>query len=341
MRKISHHDIILFFRQLATLTSAGIPILQSCHLLSFDQKNVGLSRLIQMIKMDIATGKPLSQCLRRSHKCFDVITCQIIEIGEKSGTLENTLRHVALNQEKQYRLRQKITRALTYPILITLVAIISTLVLLIGIVPTFIGLFADANIALPPFTKWVLQLSHGVKSYCGLCLLLSAFFFVPFTMPFCRRRLEIMLLKLPGSALPIKIVVARVSRLLSVTIASGMPLTDALQSLTSLSSSALYRETMAQLQAGVLRGLPLNRLLQRNRYLPFMIVGLIKIGEESGQLDNMLEKIADMCESDIEEGILQLTALLEPLIIIVLGVLIGGLVIAIYLPIFKLGTAIL
>lgn len=343
--KISSLDVAIFFRQLATLITANIPIVQSCEILSRNQEKFQLKKLILSLKQEIESGKNLTKALQKFPRYFDDITCQLVHAGEKSGTLETMLKRIAQYKEKSIRLKKQILQALFYPTIIFIVAIIVSIMLLTLVVPRFADLFNTMHGHLPTFTLYIIALSNFMRSYAYLgilpllaVILLSYFFKNSIRM---KNKIDHLLLCTPflGNLLK-KIILARFSRNLATTFAAGVPITDALHIIAKISGNSIFTQAIMTLQKNVNSGQQLHLAMQQNPLFPAMPIQMIKIGEETGSLEHMLEKIAEWYEADIDHFIANLSQLLEPLIMIILGVLIGGLVIAMYLPIFKLGTVL-
>jgi len=340
-RQITPWDTMLFLRQFATLIAAGVPIIQSCTILEKSQAKIALRRLIYAIKRDILAGKTLSHCLQRYPHYFDHLTCQLIKIGEHTGRLDHLLLTIANHQEKYLAFRKRIQQALFYPSLILITAFIITFCMLIFIIPRFAELFQDMQTHLPLLTRLIFYISKQLRSHLLLLLtLVIAFTFLTTKTkyaPVIKQCLKRTLTQLPfiQSSLH-KTKLARFARHLALTLTAGIPLTDALLLTSSLDQD--FHPTLRHLQTKIRSGLQLHRAMETLPCFPLLMIQMIKVGEESGKLEHMLDKLADFFESDIDQLLHQLTQLLEPLIMIVLGVLIGGLVMGMYLPIFKLGS---
>lgn len=338
-------DIILFLRQLATLIIAGVPILQSLDTLLLSQEKLSFKFLLQTIKNEIAAGKQLAASLKKFPAHFNNLSCQLIFAGEKSGTLDVMLNRAANYLEKNYYLKRQIKQALFYPATITLVALAVTLIMLIFVVPRFEELFLSMHCTLPAFTSAILFISNSLR-YNAWLLTIPIFIYLLFIYHFkksirTQERIDLLLLKLPGiKHLTQKIVLSRLFRSLATLIASGIPMTDALAIAAETCNNHVYHKAVIMLRTEINAGRQLHTIMHNQLLFPNMAIQMIKIGEESGSLNTMLDKIAELYENDISYLVSHINHLLEPLIMLVLGVLIGGLVIALYLPIFKLGTVI-
>jgi len=344
-QRITEFDITVFLRQLATLISAGIPLIQSCELLEKSQVKVTVRLLIYSIKRDMLTGKELFYCLRSHQSYFDELTCQLINIGEHTGKLDIMLNVVADLQEKIIAFKKRIKQALFYPCMITFTALIVTGSMLIFVIPRFAELFQETQTTLPFLTKCIFFLSKQLQKHVFLLALpvllgIFAYCYHPLSLHM-KRTLKQMLLRFPPLRLGLqKIVLARFARNLAITFAAGIPINKALKLAANASGSTELHELVQKLRRHLNSGLSLHLAMESLQEFPDLMIQMIKIGEESGMLAEMLNKTADFFEADIDQFINHFSQLLEPLIMLVLGVLIGGLVIGMYLPIFKLGTAL-
>lgn len=320
----------IFFRQFATLMQAGIPIDSCCDILAKNQQKPAMSALIVAIKHDLANGHHLSDCLRRHANYFDHLTCQLIHIGEETGKLETMLLSTANYHENTLLFKKNLYQALFYPCVITATALIIFLAMLIFIIPKFSELFQDSHVPLPYLTLFIFRLSALLRTHGWLILLaltLSAFLFKnhfpAIYKPYSRKNN-----------------LSRFSRHLALTISAGIPIIQALSIVNVSTSEPYFRHLVLQLQRKINSGLSLYQAMSNEPLFPHLLIQLVKIGEESGQLEAMLSKFADLSEADMSAFLKKLNQLLEPLIMLVLGVLIGGLVIGMYLPVFKLGSTI-
>lgn len=344
-KAISPLDITLFFRQLATLVSSGIPISHAIHLLSQNTEHKKLLGLINLIKENIATGKGLTQSLRKFPTYFDEMTCSLIQAGEKAGKLEVILERIAQQKEKTIALKNKIKQALFYPVMITSTAILVSIVMLTCIVPRFAELFQNMHSTLPAFTRGVIAAANLLSHHAGalVFLLSSSALCVIYCQKFPRVKIasDWLLLNLPGMGASLrKIILARFARNLGTIFSAGIPITDALTMIENTMGNSFYSQAVKQMSLDIATGKQLHAAMSTDTLFPPMMLQMTQVGEESGTLETMLMKIADFYEDDIDRLIANLSKLLEPLIMMILGVLIGGLVIAMYLPIFKLGTVI-
>lgn len=344
-KKISTFDIALLFRQLATLLSSGIPIVQSCEILKQTQEKTNLKLLINDIKCEMEAGKNFVTGLKNFPCYFDNLTCNLIYAGEQTGTLESMLKRIAYDKEKSLKLKNQLKEALFYPAIVLSVAIIVSVIMLTLIVPRFSELFQNMHSQLPAFTQLIVQFSIFFRSniWLGTFPLIGLFLFIFLFKKFLkfRKRIDFFVLKIPFfNTILKKIILARFMRNLAITFSAGVPITDALILIAEASGNYAYTEAIISLKTHIALGQQLHVTMQKNPLFPILSVQMIKIGEESGQLQEMLNKVAELYENDIHLLIANLSHLLEPLIMVILGVLIGGLVIALYLPIFKLGTII-
>lgn len=343
VQNISDFDIALFFRQLSTLLCAGIPIVQCCELLQVSQEKIAVSLLIRNLKKEIESGKYFFHALKKFPHCFNSFTCHLVHAGEQSGTLENILKRIAHDKEQSLKLKNQIKKALFYPSFIFCIALCITLFMIIIIIPRFAELFESMHSKLPIFTQGIIFISECIKDnliYLSLLISFTAFFCFSFKTKL-KYYFDPLLLKIPFiKNILQKIILIRMTRALAITFGAGIPITDCLKMIEKLSRNLEYMKALKKIQMQISSGKQLYAALQTFALFPPMMVQMIKIGEDAGKLEFMLEKIADIYESDIEQLVNYLSDLLEPLIMVILGVLIGGLVIAMYLPIFKLGTII-
>ncbi len=344
-KKVTQHDIILFFRQLSTLILAGISISSAIQILGQQSEHIRLLKMTSSIKEDIATGNGLAYAIQKFPSYFDEMTFHLISAGEKSGTLDTMLEQIAQHKEQIFLLKSKIKQALFYPTMILFVAIIVTLLMLIFVVPRFTDLFNNMHAELPKFTLYVIYLANFLKNdwlaiFIILVITMTGIYFAKRFTP-VQSFIDSTLLKLPiiGIALK-KFILARWSRSLTTLFAAGIPITDALKMLGQSVGNSLYKNAIHALYLDIFAGKQMHFSMQSCKLFPPMMIQMVQIGEESGTLEKMLTKIADFYESDLDQMIGHLSRLLEPLIMIILGVVIGGLVIAMYLPIFKLGAVI-
>lgn len=343
-KTISQPEIVILIRQLATLISAGIPLLTCFEILEQSQPGQQLRLLIHSIKCDLLTGKDLFSCLRRHHTHFNDLICQLIKIGEYTGKLDFMLQHIADEQEKSLAFKKQIQQALIYPCLILATAILITLSLFFFIIPRFAELFSATQTHLPLITRWLFFTSGFCVSHPFVILFLPivsiTIFFIPHPKMKPLKTVVVReLLRLPFiHHFNQKIISARFARNLSVTFAAGLPILDALKLIHLSHPSLRSAPWMVTLRSQLNSGMQLHQAMRSHTQFPLLMVQMVKIGEESGQPEQMLTKAADFLESEIHQWIRQFCHLLEPLIMLVLGVLIGGLVIGMYLPLFNLGN---
>jgi type IV pilus assembly protein PilC len=344
--KIKSAHVALFTRQLATMMKAGIPLVQSFDIVIQGLDHPRMSSLTTAIRTEIAAGNSFAESLRRYPRIFDALYCNLIEVGESSGALEIMLDRLATFKEKTEALKSKIRKAMNYPIAIILVALATTGIMLVKIVPALAETFSSFGAELPAFTLLVVSLSDWVIAYWWQVLPAAVLTLILFKETLLRskrlRRLtDRALLRLPiFGAIVRASCYARFSRTLSTTYAAGVPLVDALASVAGATGNSVYEEATKQIRADVASGQPLHSAISDTALFPNMISQMASIGEESGTLDVMLERSASHFEAEVDDAVDSLTSLLEPAIIVVIGILVGGLVIAMYLPIFQLGSVI-
>jgi type IV pilus assembly protein PilC len=345
-RKISERDLAIFTRQLSTMLRAGVPLMQCFDIVARGHGNPSMARLLNDIRTDVETGTSLNQAFRKFPLYFDPLFCNLVAAGEQAGILETLLDRLASYKEKTLALKGKIKKALFYPLTIILVAILITAIIMYFVIPTFKQVFTSFGADLPTPTLVVIAISDFVVEYWYV--LLIAMLGIPYFGYQAWRRstnfqmfVDRMLLKPPviGELLQ-KASIARWCRTLATTFAAGVPLVEALDSVGPASGNSVYREATKQIQTEVNIGTSLAQAMQNTSVFPSMAVQMTSIGEESGSLDSMLSKVADYYEREVDETVDAISSLIEPAIMVVLGVIIGGIVIAIYLPIFKLGAVI-
>lgn len=339
-------EIALFTRQMATMMKAGVPLLQSFDIIAEGFENPKMRQLVDDLKQDVAAGNSLTSSLRKRPEHFDDLYCNLIDAGEQSGSLENLLDRVATYKEKTEALKAKIKKAVKYPIAVIVIAIIVSAILLIKVVPQFEEVFKSFGAELPAFTRMVISISEGLQAwwYIVLAILVaSVFLFKTFhkQSEAFRNNLDRFVLRIPiiGNIL-YKSAIARFARTLSTTFAAGVPLVDALDSVAGATGNVVFRNATNKIKADVSGGVQLNFSMRNTNAFPAMVVQMTAIGEESGALDSMLGKVATFYEDEVDNMVDGLTSLMEPMIMAVLGVLVGGLIIAMYLPIFQLGSVV-
>ena len=345
-KKIIPKDIAIFARQLATMMTAGVPLVQSFEIIGKGHENPAIQDLVLNIKSDVEGGTNLAEALAKHPKYFDDLFVSLVGAGEQSGALETLLDKIATYKEKTEELKAKVKKALFYPTAVLVVAFIVMAILLIFVVPQFESIFKGFGADLPAFTKMVINLSDLFQKYwwaifLGIAGLIFGFITAKQRSPAMRRWLDILSLKIPvvGGILE-KSAQARFARTLATMFAAGVPLVEAMESVAGATGNALYYEATMKMKDDVSTGTQLQQSMKQTGIFPNMMVQMVAIGEESGSLDEMLGKVADFYEDEVENLVDGLSSLLEPLIMAVLGVLVGGLVIAMYLPIFKMGSVV-
>jgi type IV pilus assembly protein PilC len=338
-------DIALFTRQLATLLKAGIALLQALDIIADGFENRPMRALVQSLKQDIAAGSSLAIALQKQPRYFDELYCNLIAAGEQAGALEALLERIATHLEKSEQLKARIKKAMTYPMTVLAVATLVSAILLIHVVPQFQGLFAGVDAQLPGFTLGVISLSEFMQHNWWVLILAAGTGFAGLRKAYrsstgFRHWLDARLLKAPvAGTLLKKSAVARYARTLSTTFAAGVPLVQALDSVAGATGNGLFKQAINRMRHDVSTGTQLNESMAVSGLFPGMAIQMTAIGEESGTLDTMLEKVASHYEADVDHLVDNLTSLMEPLIMVVLGGIVGALVLAMYLPIFQLGTA--
>ena len=345
-KKIVGKDIAVFARQLATMMAAGVPLVQAFDIIGRGHENPAMQELVMSVKADVEGGTSLSDALRKHPVHFDTLFCNLVASGEQSGALETLLDKIAIYREKTESLKAKIKKALFYPSAVIVVAFIVTSILLIFVVPQFQDLFKGFGADLPTFTLLVIKISEFFQAWWwaifgGIGLAVYGFIEGKKRSPTFRRTLDIVSLRIPiiGNVLH-KSSIARFSRTLSTMFAAGVPLVEAMESVAGATGNALYAEATLKMKDDVATGTQLQVSMKQSGLFPNMVVQMVAIGEESGSLDDMLGKVADFYEEEVDNLVDGLSSLLEPLIMAILGILVGGLVVAMYLPIFKLGAVV-
>jgi len=339
-------DIALFTRQMATMMRAGVPLVQAFEIVAEGLDKAKLQDLIGKIRTDVAGGNSFASAIRKHPLYFDDLFCNLVDAGEQSGSLETMLDRIATYKEKTESLKAKVRKAMTYPIAVLAVAFIVSGILLIKVVPQFESVFAGFGAELPAFTQFVIGISEFTQDYW--LIILAALVGVTAGFIMLRRRskalrdaLDRLALKIPvmGNIIE-KSAVARYARTLSTTFAAGVPLVEALNSVAGATGNSVYIDAVYKIRDDVSTGQQLNYSMRNTGVFPNMVTQMVAIGEESGALDDMLDKSASYYEEQVDNAVDNLTALMEPMIMSVLGVLVGGLIIAMYLPIFQLGGVV-
>ena len=345
-RKITEKDITLFTRQLSTMMRAGVPLLQAFDISAKGHGNPAVTKMLLEVRADVETGLSLAEAFRKRPLYFDKLFCNIIAAGETGGVLDSLLDKLATYKEKVMAIKGKIKSALIYPSAIVATAFIITAVIMIYVIPAFKDLFSSFGADLPAPTLMVIWLSDKFIAYWWLIFgsIFAAIFGVTYAFkrsPRMQEQIDRVVLKLPvvGDIIR-KATIARWSRTLATLFAAGVPLFEALESVGGAAGNQVYAEATKQIQSDVRSGSSLNYSMQRTGLFPNMVLQMTSIGEESGSLDQMLDKVAEFYEEEVDNAVASLSSLLEPAIMVILGVLIGGLVIAMYMPIFKMGQVV-
>jgi len=345
-RSISERDITFFTRQLATMLKAGVPLLQTFDIIARGHSNARFSRLMLDLKNKVETGSSLSQAFREYPKYFDQLYCNLVQAGETAGMLDAILDRLATYKEKILAIKSKIKSALFYPIAVIVVAIIVVWVIMIFVIPAFKSVFASFGANLPWLTQVVIDISDFVVKWWWAIFLIIVGTFVGIRLSIKRSEavrysVHRLSLKIPviGGILE-KATIARWTRTLQTMFAAGVPLVESLDAVGGASGNMVYIQATKRIQTDVSTGTSLTNAMSATNLFPTMVLQMTQIGEESGSLDNMLGKVADFYEREVDDAVAALSSLLEPVIIVFLGVVVGGLVVAMYLPIFKLGAVV-
>lgn len=345
-RKILAKDISVFSRQLATMMSAGVPLVQAFEIVGRGHENPSMQELIMAIKSDVESGTALAEALAKHPRQFDDLFCNLVHAGEQAGILENLLDKIATYKEKVEAIKGKIKKAMFYPVAIVVVAFIITAILLVFVIPQFESMFANFGADLPALTAFVIQLSQIFQSYWYI--IFGSLFGATYlaiqakqrSKPF-NRLIDRVIIKLPiiGEII-VKATIARFARTLSTMFAAGMPLVEAMETVADAAGNSVYGEAILGMRDEIATGTQMNVTMKATGLFPSMVVQMVAIGEETGAVDSMLAKVADFYEEEVDNMVDGLSSLLEPIIMAVLGILIGGLVVAMYLPIFKMGEVV-
>ena len=345
-KSISPGDIAVFSRQIATMLEAGIPLVQSFDIIGKGSENPAMSEMILAIKADIEEGDTLAQALKKRPIYFDELFCNLVEAGEHAGIFESLLDKIATYKEKTETIKKKIKKALTYPIAVVVVAFIVTAIMLIFVVPVFKDLFDSFGADLPSFTLWVMGLSDWMVANWyyvvgTIVVVVNVFMYFKKRSHKFNYFLDRLLLKLPIIGLILhKSAIARFARTLATMSTAGVPLVDALESVAGATGNIVYYKAVMEMRENVATGESLQYSMTQTDLFPHMVVQMLAIGEESGAIDKMLNKVADFYEEEVDNLVDNLSSLMEPFIMVILGILVGGLIVAMYLPIFKLGAAV-
>ena len=339
-------DIAIFARQLATMMKAGVPLTQSFEIVADSLDNPSMKDLVLQIKADIEAGGTFASALRKNPRYFDDLFCSLVESGEQSGALETMLERVATYKEKSELLKAKIKKAMKYPIAVIIVAIIVTMILLIKVVPVFSDLFSSFGAELPAFTQMVVGMSEWMQAWWFILIIIMGVMIIGFSETKKRSKkfrnfLDHAVLKAPiFGNIAYQAIIARFARTLSTTFAAGVPLIDALDSTAGATNNVVFYNATQQVKNDVSTGQQLQFSIRSTNLFPSLVIQMVGIGEESGSLEEMLDKVAVYYENEVDNAVDGLTSLMEPMIMAVLGVLVGGLVIAMYLPIFQMGAVV-
>ena len=344
--RVKQKDIALFTRQLATMMKAGVPLLQAFDIVGRGATNPRLTKLIGEVRADVETGTSLSAAFRRHPKHFDALYCNLVEAGEAGGILEALLDRLAIYQEKTIALKSKIKSALMYPVAVLVVAFVVLVVIMVKVIPAFKEVFSSFGADLPAPTLAVIAISEFFVDWwlivLGIMIGGGYVFYQSWRRsPAMQMVMDRLALRLPlfGDLIN-KSVIARWTRTLSTMFAAGVPLVEALDSVAGASGNAVYAEATQRIQRDVSTGSALTTAMLSTNTFPNMVIQMASIGEESGSLDHMLGKAAEFYEEEVDDMVKGLSSLMEPLIIVILGTIIGGIVVAMYLPIFKIGAVV-
>ena len=345
-KKIEQEDITVFSRQLATMMRAGIPLIQSFDIVAKGQTNERMRKLIETIKLSVESGSTLAESLAKHPEYFNDLFCSLVDAGEQSGCLETMLDNVATYKEKIDSIKKKIKKAMFYPIAVLIVAFIVSAGLLIYVVPQFEDLFKGFGADLPALTRMVIDMSEFMQAYWyliggGIVGAVMGFKYAKTHSKTFAYNLDKISIRIPIVGVILQnAALARFARTLSITFAAGMPLVDALKSVAGATGNILYYNATHKIRDEVSTGQQMQLAMTNTGLFPTMVVQMVAIGEESGSLESMLTKVADFYEEEVDNAVDALSSLLEPMIMAILGVLVGGLVIAMYMPIFKLGAVV-
>ena len=344
--KVNAADIAIFSRQLATMLTAGIPMVQAFEIIGVGHDKPAMRKLVLAIKGDIETGNALNQALAKHPLHFDDLFVNLVEAGEHAGALETVLEKIATYKEKTEALKKKIKKALFYPAAVLGVAVIVTVILLIFVIPQFESLFKGFGADLPTFTQMVINLSRWLQSNGWILLIIVVGGVFTFGYFYKRSRPMRQFIDRASLQVPVigpilkKAAVARFARTLATMFGAGVPLVEAMKSVAGATGNIIYQDAVMKMRDEISTGMRLQRAMENTGLFPNMVVQMIAVGEESGSLDEMAAKVADFFEADVDAAVDGMSSLLEPMIMVILGVLVGGLVIAMYLPIFKLGAVV-
>jgi type IV pilus assembly protein PilC len=345
-KKISARDIAIFSRQIATMMKSGVPLVQSLEIIGNGQKNIRMKNLVEAVRTDIEGGSSIYEAMCKHPIYFDELYRNLVRAGESAGVLETVLDTIATYKENLETLKGKIKKALFYPAMTIAVAILVSSVMLIYVVPQFEDVFKNFGAELPAFTQMIVAASRFLVGWWWLMLLVVGGTLVSFIFAYkrsanFRHTLDKLILKVPVIGLIMhNSAIARFSRTLAVTFRAGVPLVEALESVAGATGNAVYEKAVWRIRDDVSVGYPVNMAMKQANLFPHMVIQMAAIGEEAGALDTMLFKVAEFYEQEVNNAVDALTSLLEPLIMVIIGVLVGSMVVGMYLPIFKLAATI-
>ena len=345
-RRITQEDITVFTRQLATMMKAGLPLMQAFEIVARGHSNPSMTEMLMQVRSDVEQGSALGKSFSKYPKYFDRFYCNLVSAGESGGVLESLLDKLAVYKEKTQAIKKKVKTALTYPIAIIVVAIALIFIMMMFVLPAFKEVYANMGAELPSLTQLVMSLSDLFVDYGWIMIILliaSAFglYKLHEKSPTFQKRIDALILRLPVfGAIVRKATIARWARTTSTLFAAGVPLVEVLDSVAGASGNILYEEATQDIRAKVTQGLSLTSSMQSTYMFPNMVIQMAAIGEESGSLDDMLNKAAEFYEDEVDNSVTRLSHLMEPIIMVVLGSLIGILLIAMYLPLFNLGNVV-
>ena len=345
-RRITQEDITVFTRQLATMMKAGLPLMQAFEIVARGHSNPSMTEMLMQVRSDVEQGSALGKSFSKYPKYFDRFYCNLVSAGESGGVLESLLDKLAVYKEKTQAIKKKVKTALTYPIAIIVVAIALIFIMMMFVLPAFKEVYANMGAELPDLTQLVMNLSDLFVDYGWIMIILliaSAFglYKLHEKSPTLQKRIDALILRLPVfGAIVRKATIARWARTTSTLFAAGVPLVEVLDSVAGASGNILYEEATQDIRAKVTQGLSLTSSMQSTDMFPNMVIQMAAIGEESGSLDDMLNKAAEFYEDEVDNSVTRLSHLMEPIIMVVLGSLIGILLIAMYLPLFNLGNVV-
>lgn len=343
--KIDIMKVVVFTRQLSTMITSGLPLIQSLEILSNQIEDKNLRGIVREVKTKIEEGSSFADALRDYPQCFDTLYVNMVRAGEEAGMIDTVLNRLATYMEKVAKLKKKVKSALIYPASIVVVAIAVVLILLVFVIPVFERMFKDMGATLPAPTQFVVNLSKMIKTYILHIFAFLTLLFFGFKKYYStetgRRKIDSLILRLPlFGVLAIKSAVARVARTLATLLSSGVPILESLSIVAGVSGNKIVEEAMIEAKAQITQGKSMSEPLSESGVFPPMVVHMVRVGEQTGALDSMLNKIADFYEDDVDNMVSNLMTLMEPMIMVFLGVVLGGLIISMYLPIFQLGQTI-